>query len=830
MQWAKTSRSVVGAALMAIVCGCSRSPQQAASGAAPEPGPQRQTQAQLRGAYVPAPADAARALYSGIVFFSPIGYFAYPASCSAPSCRLHGSYVFDGQSDLALTDGITGVTQHIDFKPTKLATAADGGAATAGSVTPQDLVTGGAPLVDVDSGAPLVTASASSSPAVVLEGSMAGVQMQTETDNGGTYCQVDDGVADCSVQGLIAQTNADGSCSCIAQRTGHGIRIPISLVHPAATVVYPTVQIQVGGGAPLTAILDTGSTGLVIMSRDIPLGGFQPNSVAPYATSYGKSSADSAGKSFQIQQGVASLVLGAGNGVARNVTIGVVDDSGSEAGAPGLQGTIDAILGVGMIDRPVRDSAHDPGLTSPLHSIGTSDTFVVSLDGYGLNTGTLIIDPLLGELDRFTDHRVQLLPATAPATGWLDDNVPFCVNSFCGGGLSGGGMLLDSGCYYTMLKPVSTADFTALGVSDQTEITDATTDGGHFVNVGDDLALSFRLGTEDPSGNDSSLSWTFPAPPTSQVAVGLDNVRMWSSAAGNNLGLSTFYRFDVLLDNDLGQIGLASKPVTRICDVKRSLAATLNGSVALGPSEEALTSDNYQAVLGALQAQLGCSTVRVYVDPSITDATTYPQLYKDVIRYARSQLGLRIFASPLGTGTFGYVGTDGTLDIDGYGSWLSNYVAAYAPDYLGLFNQSNIGQASVLEAVAAEVRQQLVAAGATTALVGPDTADVEDAQALLAQDISFPAYFDIFSIQNPASDGGATLAAWTSLVSATARPVWASQDPQPWSAQANGQEVGVTAAVQAGVAGVVLYDAFPLDVDDSGAPTSQGSALAAGIP
>jgi hypothetical protein len=792
--------------LAALAFACSASPSDR-SAAATASTATSTTIPTLHGTYVPAPG-ATNAEYRALTFFDASGYFAYRAGCTGAACRTQGTYTFDGAHALVLTDGASGAVERLGFS-----------AVAAGNASSQarDLVVGsGSALVDAgSSGAGLVTP--------VLEALMNGVLMQLfgANDDGGAvpgYCEPPDGAQDCALQDRVASKNADGSCSCIVRPTGTAYRVPVTLLHGGNGTLYPTVKLSVAGGPVLTAILDTGSTGLWLTAGSVPADVATPIARIPYGW----------GADLSVTgrlESVPSVTLApdaADGGVLSNGPVVVSEITAIDTCPAGdactpdtfkFNQSFDAVLGVGL-----RQTGQ---LVSPMASFGTTSTFLVSLDGYGLTTGHLTIDPVVSRLRDFTASRAQLLPDGHG--GWRDDDLPFCVNSFCSGGAAGKGLLLDSGNTPIVMVPAQAADYATLGVSPAA--------AAQLVPPG--TAVTVTIGTTDPSGNDTSPTWSFPvgAPPT----AGLDRITVKPSAVGNNLGIAAFYRFDVLYDLGLGQIGLSAKSVTRICDVKRSLSATLDAGTTLTKQEEALTEANYQTVLDGLSAQLGCTVLRVYIDPGEPDSSAYPPLYVDTVAYARS-LGMRIYANPLATGLFQFTDADGNVQVDAYAQWILSYASAFHPDYLGPFNESSLKEPSDIEAIADEVYAGV--AGASL-LVGPDAQQVKGTEKLLGLvpsdagvDPNLPAHFDIFSSHDANDDEGATALAWSALAASTARPLWSSENPRAFSFQDGGvgPEVGVTAAVQGGVAAVVIYDAFPAAVDDTGALTSKGQALASGIP
>ncbi len=246
-----------------------------------------------------------------------------------------------------------------------------------------------------------------------------------------------------------------------------------------------------------------------------------------------------------------------------------------------------------------------------------------------------------------------------------------------------------------------------------------------------------------------------------------------------------------------------------VCDVKRPLAGTAGH----------LDAANYATVLDALHTKLGCDVLRVYIDPERDDPKAYPPLYADVLARARTRLGMRIYANPLGTGHFGKAPAT-------YARWIATYSNAIRPDFLGPFNESGL-RGRELDDIARRVRAQLTT---STVLVGPDVQKVSGAMAQLREEGALARDFDVFASHDAVDDESATVAGWTTLASQVSVPLWASEDPRPLHATSpSGDEVGVAAVLAAPVAGLVLYEAYPSCVSDDGSLTAKGAALAAAL-
>jgi hypothetical protein len=244
-----------------------------------------------------------------------------------------------------------------------------------------------------------------------------------------------------------------------------------------------------------------------------------------------------------------------------------------------------------------------------------------------------------------------------------------------------------------------------------------------------------------------------------------------------------------------------------ICDIKRSLS---------GAQQPAISASNHQAVLRGLRDNLGCNGIRIYAD---MEAGTYDPLYTDVLAYARTTLGLHVYANPLGTGTFG-------LTPEAFTSRIVDYAHRFHPEFLGPFNESGLSDAEYIQ-VAGNVRAGVRYA---PAMVGPDVQKVGGTLAKLTATPGLAGAFDILGSHSAVNDQGATSAAWTSLYQLAGKPTWATETPREWSVMSDaGVEIGVKAVVESPVQGVVLYLAFPKLVDVTGALTAMGEEIAAGL-
>ena len=248
-----------------------------------------------------------------------------------------------------------------------------------------------------------------------------------------------------------------------------------------------------------------------------------------------------------------------------------------------------------------------------------------------------------------------------------------------------------------------------------------------------------------------------------------------------------------------------------ICDIKRPLASV---------GQKNLNIDNYQRIISSLRDKLQCNALRVYIDVTGLDPENYPAIYQAVFHYAR-KIGMKIYANPLGTGRQGLSNRE-LIDI------VVRYADFYQPEFLGPFNETGIS-VSDMKYIAGMIKDQLHYG---SAMVGPDTQQVNITIDKISGASNLEDYFDIIGSHNAEHDDNAVLSAWRLLAGEARRPVWASENPKPWSVQnAQGEEMGVAALVDANspVSGLVIYLAFPRAIDQNGNLTPFGQALASGI-
>ncbi len=403
----------------------------------------------LHGAYVSSPLAPAE--YSSISFLTTTTFMAVKSGCGgSPSCRVDGTYVYDGAHDLALTNGATRTTAHLVIQ--SLSTAAAAGASAAQATRPLDLITGG------DGGALLVSASSGPLLPTITSATIGGAPV--------AYLEGDDPPPLASEPLIVPLASKPGTV---------------------------TVMLQVGRrGTPVEALLDTGSSGIWIDSSVMhPGDGIDQQTTA--STAYG----DAQQLSGEV---VSAFVTLGGVRTLGAIPVGVVtaatcagescDGGTGDVSAIGLAGSsLHAIVGIGM-DR----SAARAGIVSPFGCMGQqTEQFLLSIGAAGNANARLIIDPA------GTDQAGFAAQALTGSTqdGYGAGVVPFCISGACVTGL------LDSGETEAILK--ATPNATTLAELQQTE---APTSVARGVQLVDPVSLSVLGRPDVPSRMSSGVPGT----------------------------------------------------------------------------------------------------------------------------------------------------------------------------------------------------------------------------------------------------------------------------------------------------------------------------------
>ncbi len=309
--------------------------------------------------------------------------------------------------------------------------------------------------------------------------------------------------------------------------------IPISPMTNGPNGTFSTVQISVGDSPPFTAFFDTGSVGLRVITGTVPDSAWTVTATAAASETYGSgvTVGGSIANAFVTIGGVKTTKMIA----VEDVTSATCTASAPNCEAAGktidmfrFRGQFNAILGVGM-----RASKN---LASPLAALGTHAQYILAFGAFGDGAGVLHVDPSAAEIARFNANLVHLTTngqtSASGVPGWLDTQVPFCLNAFCATGI------IDTGGNAAKVAVSTPADYAALGIPDG--------------------STSFPAGTVVTGKLATNASWTFTV--GTPAVVGKDAFVLGAGTAiGNNLGPIPFYQRDVFFDFTAGTIGFAPK-------------------------------------------------------------------------------------------------------------------------------------------------------------------------------------------------------------------------------------------------------------------------------
>lgn len=234
-----------------------------------------------------------------------------------------------------------------------------------------------------------------------------------------------------------------------------------------------------------------------------------------------------------------------------------------------------------------------------------------------------------------------------------------------------------------------------------------------------------------------------------------------------------------------------------------------------------LDASNYKLVLQRLRAELGVNGVRVPIIPSNRSVSQYSGLYRSTVQEARA-LGMLIYASPMSVGMKSYTG----WTSDQYARWIVDYANAFQPDVVSVFNESGMDANTMLD-ITNRVRGGLRAA---SKLAGPDKVHVAGSLQALNDQADLSQAFDVIDSHNANRDMSATAAGWAQLRQAAGptRSMWSSENPAGWNAGRGGAP-GIEDAVSGGVDAVVIWQAVPSLISNTGQVTPSGCQIGSHI-
>ena len=254
---------------------------------------------------------------------------------------------------------------------------------------------------------------------------------------------------------------------------GFALGIPVT-VHSGTTSSDILVDVTIGGSGPVTLLVDTGSSGVRVVSGQVAATGWTDTGLAAPSATFGGSLV-TGGEIHDRRRH-----LPRGRRRPRRVDGAdspTVSCTAADPNCAGKSGDASSIRfggsAVGLIGIGMRQSAV---LSNALVALSPSKQYVVSIGPYGSTSGTIWVGPGGAELARFSGNLAALTTTgtTGPGgiSGWNDLKVPFCLNAFCGT------TLFDTGGQSAKLVVSSPSEFMQLGVPNGS----ATIPSGTFVN------------------------------------------------------------------------------------------------------------------------------------------------------------------------------------------------------------------------------------------------------------------------------------------------------------------------------------------------------------
>jgi hypothetical protein len=458
----------------------------------------------LHGTYGPMAGAGAKAQFASLSFSSATAFTAVKANCRVHACRIDGTYVFDGSSQLDLTDGATGEVTHVEVSPLTLSPAGVGTPSSA------DLHVEG---VDLGGGASVSLTS-------------------------GTSVSLTPTIGTATMNGTPMQFVSGGDAP--PPSTGP-ITVPITSANSSAIVM-----LQVGNhGTPIAAVLDTGSQGIWIASDYVdPEDGIDQDEAVPHQ--YGASQKLTGEvKSYHVWLGPNRTVRTIGvipvavvTGASCSPPSASCDDgSKNGTGEITLGGSLHAVVGIAM-----EQQANEDGVVSPFGGFGQQTEQIIMQVGPVNNPNAdLIIDPSSEQQAPFQSSLHQF--AGDGSGGFDDKRMPISLNGYSTVGvLDSGettGFVIDDRAdvpnEIELLDFAAPSPFPTLAANANVPLT------------GKDLTVSVNgvLATFVPAG-------AAIVPGTNQFVF-----REKTPPASNNLGIAPFRTLDVFLDEWNGVEGVA---------------------------------------------------------------------------------------------------------------------------------------------------------------------------------------------------------------------------------------------------------------------------------
>ena len=308
--------------------------------------------------------------------------------------------------------------------------------------------------------------------------------------------------------------------------------IPIEVQTSARGVPLPTIEVRVGSGPTVRALLDTGSNGVFVFPQAF-------DQALPVDAT--RRDGSTYGNHVVFDGAIAHGPITLGDVVSLPMDFVLIDDvhctdaaPGCDAGMDGVSGSFPVIVGVGLRNgNPQQTHAY---IQSPMPQLGSpTGRFVIG----GFHTvpetpgAYLTFEP---DVSRFAASSITRLETISdspvPGAPWFQDRaIPVCVNDYCDV------VLLDTGSPASTLVLRSEDDYAALGVDADAD----TLPSGTVIDlaVAGVAAAEYTISPEKMNARDAFTLVLHP------------------NGAGGVLGRMVFAPYDVLFDPRAGSIGVA---------------------------------------------------------------------------------------------------------------------------------------------------------------------------------------------------------------------------------------------------------------------------------
>jgi hypothetical protein len=209
------------------------------------------------------------------------------------------------------------------------------------------------------------------------------------------------------------------------------VEVPITQTRLSDGMIRYSVPVSIGGGAPIEAMLDTGSFGLRVLTKAVSSSQYTASDIRrPYPYASGA----------RLRGFIATGVIGIGEATTPSAVglqvVETVDCVESKPKCPvskikpeeyGIGGDglpnegFQAILGISMRQPPVR-----LGAINPLTAIGSRSWIVILPQRGDSAPGQLIINPTPADTEGFKLYQMERQPV-GENPGWKDTTIPACT-------------------------------------------------------------------------------------------------------------------------------------------------------------------------------------------------------------------------------------------------------------------------------------------------------------------------------------------------------------------------------------------------------------------